>query len=202
MMDAYTAFLLRNGYQADAERYNEDYTLPATNGQDSAQIPLGDYCAVLITGVAGGSGGPPTTYSYSITDLNGLYGAYTATVNPQLRNPVKRYGPFTAGNAVVWNVITGYIETAELDTTSTTFAVTLTQTGGSAGSSSAYCSYTYSAYNLFGNLLGTNLAPVCSPARIVMQTCVAANAGLLCYNASNQPVLMLANELGSSTVCS
>lgn len=182
-MDAYTAFLLRNLYDAHSDRYNQDFGLPQTNGADSCQLPLGDYCAVEILSVESGNGTWASPYVYNITDLNGLYGSYSATVNPQLHNPVKLYGPFTAGVAVVWNVITGYIESPELDATSTAFEVILSQTGGSAGSWTANCTWTYSVYDARGKLLAAGATPV--NTRLGNVQYQAGTVGVGWYNASN-----------------
>lgn len=190
-MDSYTAYWLRNGYQADADRFNQDFRRPQTSDGAALSVPLGDFCSVKITGTspASGVGGPPTTYSYTIIDLNGIYGTFVATVNPQLRNPSKRYAPFIIGSTVIWNVITGYIETPELDASATKFAVVLAKVGGSAGSNSAYCTFTYQVSDYWGNPIGgsnvTAIQPDFSPARMVMCPCNAATLGDGWYDATN-----------------
>jgi hypothetical protein len=82
------------------------------------------------------------------------------------------------------------------------FAVTLTQTGGSAGTNAAYCSFTYTVTNLGGAQLTTAAAPLNSRARIFKVQCVAGTKGTAFYNTSGTVVLWDCDEVMDQTNCS
>jgi hypothetical protein len=72
------------------------------------------------------------------------------------------------------------------------FAVNVTQNGGSAGSSTARCSFTYDVYDKkTGAKIGSTLAPEGS-LRIVECTFVAGTVGWAYFNPSNPGALVLA----------
>ena len=73
------------------------------------------------------------------------------------------------------------------------FTVTLQQTGGYAGDGGITCSFVYTAMNLSGTLVGVNLAPEFSAARVVKCMCAAATRGA-CYWDGAAMRLAIANE--------
>ncbi len=81
------------------------------------------------------------------------------------------------------------------------FPVDVTQTGGTAGTASAFCSYTYTVKDLTGLTLATSKAPVFSAARIVKQTCTAGNNGMAHFDEGGLLILDTVDELGSQTNC-
>lgn len=87
------------------------------------------------------------------------------------------------------------------------FPILMTQTGGSAGSNSAACSFTYTVTDVDSNSLGTSVNPSSSPhthKRPNLGTMAAATAGLAYYgNNANDPELRIVwcNEVISVSEC-
>lgn len=78
------------------------------------------------------------------------------------------------------------------------FRVKVSQTGGSAGSSSAYCSFTYTVKTLGDVTLAMGAAPEASPARIVKMACTAATVGSAYFDDAGALKLFYVQEVGSS----
>lgn len=85
------------------------------------------------------------------------------------------------------------------------FPITLSQTGGSAGSASAACSFTYTVTDsLTGVVLGTNVNVTASPHlhnRPSLGAQIAADGGLAYYNSSGQLVILWVNEQDDAEAC-
>jgi len=88
-----------------------------------------------------------------------------------------------------------------------TFAVNVTQTGGSAGNKTTQCSFTYTVSDLNGNTLGTAVNPTTSPhtyKRIAKGITTAATAGIACWvTVSGTPTLSVrwVNEVPGAEAC-
>lgn len=85
----------------------------------------------------------------------------------------------------------------------TIFPVTLTQTGGSTGTSTAYCSWTYTVKDLAtpANVLATAKAPQNSRARIVKAACTAGTIGSAYRDSGGLIVLWDCDEVVTTTAC-
>lgn len=88
------------------------------------------------------------------------------------------------------------------------FPILLTQTGGSGGTATAACSFTYTVTDVDANSLGTTIDPTASPhthKRTNLGTLAAATAGLAYYgNNAGAPQLRIVwcNEVISVSECS
>jgi hypothetical protein len=79
------------------------------------------------------------------------------------------------------------------------FAVTLTQTGGSAGSSSAQCSFTYTVKTLAGDQIGAAIGP--QKERLVNAVYTAATQGVAYFETDGTLRLWDCDERASQTNC-
>lgn len=79
------------------------------------------------------------------------------------------------------------------------FPVTVSQTGGSAGTDAAKCSFTYTATDLDGNQLGTVMSPTW--ARPALGAMVAATKGVGYYDAAGAFVLYQVDEVPDVVSC-
>jgi hypothetical protein len=82
------------------------------------------------------------------------------------------------------------------------FPVKLTQTGGSAGTSSAQCSFTYTVKDLTGvQTLGTSIGITGNGNRIANMTMTAGTYGMAYYQLDGTLTLLFADEKASQTNC-
>ena len=106
-------------------------------------------------------------------------------------------GIYPAGNVS----ITQFLST-NLSLAAPVFPVAVTSTSGSAGSSTAYCSFEYGVKDLTGLPMFTGgVAPVFTPARIVKCACVAGTHGLAFYDTSGVFNLIYVDETEQQTNC-
>lgn len=81
------------------------------------------------------------------------------------------------------------------------FAVTVEQTGGSAGTQTAYCTFSYTVKGSSGNTLATGLQPENSRARIFKIQCTAGSKGTAYYDAGGTLHLWDCDETAAQTNC-
>ncbi len=76
------------------------------------------------------------------------------------------------------------------------FPVLLTQTGGSAGSGTAACSFTYTVADIYGTSLGTGVA--LAHRQAVYGKITAATSGVAYYDAAGAVILWSCNEVAAT----
>lgn len=82
------------------------------------------------------------------------------------------------------------------------FPVRLTQTGGSAGTSAAQCSFTYTVKDFTNtNTLGTSIGMTGNGQRVANATMTAGTYGMAYFDASGTLILLWADEKFSQTNC-
>jgi hypothetical protein len=82
------------------------------------------------------------------------------------------------------------------------FAVRLTQTGGSAGTSSAQCSFTYTVKDITNtNTLGTSIGLTGNGTRVVNAAMTAGTYGMAYWHTDGTIRLLLADEKITQTNC-
>jgi hypothetical protein len=114
--------------------------------------------------------------------------------------------PTPAGSTPPWpaGVVENYnqIVTENITLDAPCFPVYVTQSGGTAGSSTDYCSFTYTIQDLTGvNIAPAPLSPLLSPARIIKCTCTAGTNGMAFYDNVGQLNLATVNELATQVNC-
>jgi hypothetical protein len=199
--------------------------LPTSDSTAVAQwrffgIGLGVEFPILMS-QTGGSAGDDTTqcsYTYTVTNRNSV--SLGTGVNPtssphEYKRPSAGEGTAATAGIASYKLVAGVptlvisscneLIAPAVAVPAVTFAVTMSQTGGSAGSKTTACSFTYTVTDaLTGSSLGTGVNPSTSPhvwKRTSLGKYVAATSGLAYYNSTPALVIAWCNEVPEVSAC-
>ena len=164
-----------------------------------------------------------TNYIYTPTSVTNMYASVKGDVDPTYNNPSLPAGTnntnyFNYKNTFDYvvkfsepllpytEIIAYYLKESDcvytmvdpLYTERNAIPVTLSQTGGSNGTQTTTASYTYTATDLNGNVIGTGLSPAV-PRTVGAVT--PATYGTVYFNSSNTLVLQVAYEVPTTSGC-
>ena len=194
-----SAYIKANNDDTGSGTPSKIFTVPAssTDYEIYLQMTLGTGFFSVATIIADADAfGPMGTIGVPQIQSNGTYwyaliglvstGADTTAVG----------GIYPAGTVTIDQIMN-----SDLLLSAPVFPVTVSQTGGTAGTSSAYCSFTYSVLDLTGITIGTAIAPLSSAARIIKCACTAGTHGTAHYNTAGALILDSVDETEQQTNC-